>query len=220
MRTLGLAALLAFSAPAVTQVVPPPTPAPVDPARLAAARPVVERLWPLGTYRRMMSATLDRLMNGMIGQMLGMRAGDLAAAGGTKAGAAATLGDATLGDVAKAADPAFDQRMRITVRVMFDEIGRLMGPVEPDVRDALAHALARRFDASELAQLDAFFTTPTGARYASESMLLGTDPEMTAAMAKFLPMFLEAMPGIAKKVEAATAHLPPPPKPAGTEDAK
>ena len=65
---------------------------------------------------------------------------------------------------------------------------------------------------------DRGFATPVGGRYASDSMLLAMEPEMVSAMTKFVPDFMKAMPGIMKKVEKATAHLPPPPKPASIEE--
>jgi hypothetical protein len=40
-----------------------------------------------------------------------------------------------------------------------------------------------------------------------------TDKELMQASFGMMPKIMEAMPAIMKKVEAATAHLPPPPKP-------
>ena len=214
------AALAAGATPAMTQTAPaqqgaPAADLPVDPARLAAARPVVDRVWPLGTFRRVMQSSMDQMTNSMLGAMFDMKASDVAkSAGDGKAAAAA--GTETLGEAARRADPAFDERMRITMRVTTDEMATLMTRIEPDVREALARVMAKRFTAPELGELDRFFATPAGTKYASESMLLATDPEMIGASMKFMPMFLEAMPAIQKKLEAATKHLPPPPKPRRT----
>jgi hypothetical protein len=103
--------------------------------------------------------------------------------------------------------------MKITSRVMFDAMGDLMARFEPEVQGAVAHGLARRFTIAELGELDRFFATAVGARYAVDAMLLAVEPEMVVAMTKFMPEMMKAMPDIMKKVEAATAHLPPPPKP-------
>jgi hypothetical protein len=46
-------------------------------------------------------------------------------------------------------------------------------------------------------------------------MMSFVDPEMVNNMAKIAPTMMQAMPEIMKKVEAATAHLPPPPPPEG-----
>lgn len=214
------AALAAAAAPAVAQTAPaqqalPAADLPVDPVRLAAALPVVDRVWPLGTFRRVMQSSMDQMTNSMLGAMFGIEASDVAKSAGD-AKAAGAAGSETLGEAARRADPAFDERMRITMRVTTDEMAALMTRIEPDVRETLARVMAKRFTAAELGELGRFFATPAGTKYASESMLLATDPEMIGASMKFMPMFLEAMPAIQTKVEAATRHLPPPPKPRRT----
>jgi hypothetical protein len=45
-----------------------------------------------------------------------------------------------------------------------------------------------------------------------------SDPEMMQAMMGQMPKIIEAMPEMMKKVEAATAHLPPLPKPDAAGD--
>jgi hypothetical protein len=226
MKSMILAAALLAPAPVMAQATSPIATAapatPVDPARLTAARPVAVKLWPLGTYKRMMSSTMDRMMDAMMSSMFDMKVSNLAGMAGGDAAETAeakeALGDATMGQMATAADPHFAERTKIATRVMFDEMGTLFAQAEPAVQDAVAHGLARRFTTAELAEISAFFATPVGARYASDSMLLAMEPEMVSAMTKFVPDFMKAMPEIMKKVEKATAHLPPPPKPAVTEE--
>ena len=215
---MTIAAMLALAAPCYAQVpVQPratviPVPAP-DPARLAAARPVIEKVWPLGTYRRMMDGMMGTIMDATLGSMFDMKASDLAGmAGDAQAGAAA--GDRTIGELAGSRDPHVRERMKITMDVMMGDMVGLMTKVEPQVRTALTAAYARQFDVAQLAELDRFFATPTGAVYARESMLLFASPEMTKAMQAFTPELMRAMPGIMAKVGKATAHLPAPPKPA------
>lgn len=218
MKTILLASLLLAPVPALAQATAPARAAPaapaVDPARLAAARPVAARVWPLGTYRRLMAGTMDRMMDAVLGTMFGMKAGDVigAAAGKRSGEAGKALGDATLGEIAGGSDPHFAERMKITTRVLFDEMGGIMAKVEPEVQGAVAHGLARRFTVAELAELDRLFATPLGMRYAADSMLLAIEPEMVGAMVKSIPEFIAVMPGIMGKVAAATAHLPPPPR--------
>jgi hypothetical protein len=216
MKAFALGAALLLAAPVAAQQAPAAAaPVAVDPVRLAAARPVVARLWPLGTYKRLMAATVDKMMNGMLQQMMGMRPGDLGLPADGK-----VPPDKTMGEMAATADPHFTERMQLTTRVMFDEFARLMTPMEPAVQDALAHALARRFRVAELGELERFFATPTGTRFAAEAMLLGTDPEMLGAMMKFAPTIIKEMPGIMARAEAATKHLPPQPAapPANAKD--
>lgn len=217
VRNCVTAAMLLAPLPALAQAAPSAPAASVaapEPARLAAARPVIDRLWPLGTYRRMMDGTMTQLMDAMMNSMFDMKASDMV---GGVAGPEATreMGDRTMGELAESADPHFRERMKITTDTLFAEMLPLMDKFEPAIRDSLTTIYARRFTAAQLADMDRFFATPTGKVYAEQWMMTFVDPEIAKNMAAFVPEFTQAMPAILKKVEAATAHLPPPPKPEG-----
>lgn len=213
MRPILAAALLALSAPAVAQTAPAATataPAPaIDPVRLAAATRIVSQVWPLGTYRRMMDGMMDKVMESTIAGMTGMRLGDMAGAGGASPEARRKLGDETLGQTMAKADPAYRERMSITMKVMTDEIVGMMSDIEPQIQTALARAYANRFTQVQLDDLGRFFATPTGTVYARDAMLISSDPEMVQAMQSFVPALMRRMPAIMEKAKAATAHLPP-----------
>lgn len=215
MRSFIFGVLLASAAPAAGQQVATPAPEtntqPIDPARLALATQTVDFLWPLGTYARVMDEAMDAMMNAMRRSMLNMPVGD--AAKGDGAAAADSGAGMKVRDALAAADPHYEERMRITTRVMMDEMIALMTRVEPDIRAALSRAYAARFTSAQLADMNRFFATPSGRAYARESMAIMMAPEMMAEMGKMTPMMFEAMPRIAQKTQAATAHLPPPPKP-------
>jgi hypothetical protein len=74
MTLAGLALALAF--PLAAQAPPAKaTPAPaVDAARVAAAAPapVIDKLWPVGTYRRMLDGTLSKMMDQIMSSMPGI----------------------------------------------------------------------------------------------------------------------------------------------------
>jgi hypothetical protein len=129
--------------------------------------------------------------------------------------AAAAVKGKTMAEILAEADPNFKERMDITMKVMFTEMGDLMSAIEPTVREALAKIYARKYSAKELADMNSFFATPSGAAFAGNFMATFTDKEMMDASFGMMPKIMEAMPAIMKKVQAATAHLPPPPKPGG-----
>ena len=227
-RILLMAAAIAAT-PVAAQVGPPPAPSPpassppasspgaaqpVEPQRLAAATAVVEYLWPLGTYERMMRGTMDQMMDQMLAPMFDMPMGDIAQGkdedGKTMKPAEAAM---TLREAMAEADPHFQERMKITNRVMMEEMLPIMSRVEPAVRAGLARAYARKFSVEQLGEMSRFFATPAGGAFARESMLLWMDPEIMAAMSGFMPDMLKEMPRIGRKLEEATAHLPPPPAP-------
>ena len=205
--TLALAALLvAAVAPARAQTAAAPASVPViSPARDAAAARVVDRLWPLGTYRRMMDGTMSKMMDSMVSSMFGMKASDLGPGGKTADGK-------TLAQVAEEKDPHFRERMKISMDVMMREMLPVIERIEPSVREALTRIYARDYTEAQLGELDAFLQTPTGQQFGRKWMMSFADPEMTASMSKVMPMLMQAMPGIKAKIEAATAHLPPSPK--------
>ena len=209
------AMLLAGAAPAFAQA---PAPAPtvsvetsVDPQRLAAAKITVDRVWPLGTYERMMRGTFDQVMDATFASMMDLKMEDMLPAGTDLGKADPELLHATMREAMAKYDPHFQERTRITYKVMMDEMIPIMNRMEPDVRETLD----RDRDAEVTADLNRFFDSPTGRAYASEAMLIMTDPEMARTMAGMAPELMKSMPSIMKKVQTATAHLPLPKPPKG-----
>lgn len=198
---LGTALLLAAAPGAHAQT---PATQPVDPARLAAAQKAVAALVPEGVYVRMMRDQYPAMMEVMMREMMGMKGSEFGQP---------DQGGKTMSELARQHDPAFEERMRIMTNVMGQEMGTVMGRMEPGVRAGLSRAFARRFDAAQLADMNAFFMTPSGKAFANDYLLMFADPEMMREMTKLAPEMMRAMPAIMDKVKAATAHLPPPPKP-------
>jgi hypothetical protein len=204
------AAVPAFAQPVAAPASAAPLGAPVDPARLALARTTIDAVWPLGTYARMMNGTMDAMMDNIMQSMFDMKLRDMVptAAAGAKP-LDPKLADATFRQTMAKADPNFQERMRIMNHVMMSEIVPLMSRHEPEIREGMAHAYARKFTAAQLADMNRFFATPSGRFYASESMLTMMDPEIMRTIGSIMPDMMRSMPEIMKKVQAATAHLPP-----------
>ena len=216
MKLLLAAAFLA-AAPAAAQTrpaeAPAPSPAPsdIDPQRLALAGQVVLHVFPEGTYQRVMSTSMEAMMDGMMNSMFDMQMGDILPEGSAQdREAEAELGRKTMRELMAAEDPHFEERLKISNKVLMAEMVPIMSRLEPDVRTGLARAYARRFTADQLSELNRFFSTPAGHAYATESLLLWTDPEIMSLMGKAMPDLMKEMPAIMEKVQAATAHLPLP----------
>lgn len=184
-----------------------------DPARLAAATVAVAALVPEGVYLRMMRDQFPAMMDAVMAGMMGMSASELT--GIPASGDEASL---SMSDMAREHDPAFEERMKITTRVMGEELGTVMGGLEPRIRAGLARAFARKFTVAQLADMNAFFATPSGKLFANEYLMMFVDPDMMREMTSAMPEIVRAMPAMMTKVEAATAHLPPPPKPDADEE--
>jgi len=178
--------------------------------RLASARETVDHVFPAGTYARLMEGTLDTVMNSVMGQIGELPLAQLARMGGLSEEEVAGIGEARLAEIMAIYDPHYDERMQLTMNTMFAGMAGVMGRLEPEMRAGLAEAYAARFTTGELQELNAFFATPAGAHYASESMLIWVDPAVTAKMEAIVPVLVEEMPAVLEKVAAATAHLPEP----------
>lgn len=186
----------------------PAQPEPPAP-RLALARTTVRGLFPDGTYARMMSG----MMHGMIDRFMGLSQADLGVKGKNGKPADTTTMRQQLGKD----DPAFEERMRITERVMNEEFGKIATIIEPRVRDGLAHSMARRFDERQLADINAFLATDSGRAYGAQSMAMWIDPDVMRSVMTAFPEMMKSMPAAMQRLEAETAHLPKPkPKPKAT----
>lgn len=211
MKALSFAVALAVSSTmsAMAQDTPPSAAAPIDADRLTAAQLTAGKLFPDGTYARMMSS-MDGLMDSMMGQIMQMPLADLARMGGVPERDIRNLSKASMKEMMSILDPAFEKRMGIVMKVTMGEMGRIMGPLEPGMRDGLAQAYAKRFTTAELADLNRFFATPTGSAFASDYMMLMMDPAVMNKMMEFVPTLTKEMPAMVQKIAVATADLPKP----------
>lgn len=201
---LTLAPSIALAAP-----VPPQSPAvatskPAEPERLALAREIARAFWPDGMMQEMMSS-MSGMQSGMMKGMFDKTPKDLGVEGGKDS-------DKTLGQVIREKDPHFEERMAITNKVMMEEMGKIMGDLEPQMREAIAGIYAKRFTVGELRDIATFFRTPSGKNFGRQMIPMMADPDYVSAMTAVMPKVMQAMPGIAEKIKKATAHLPEPSK--------
>ncbi len=192
-------------------IAPPATVAaagPVDPARLDVARRIMLRLLPDGTYKTLMGGSMQQMMGRMTEGAYNIPLRTFMDQAGLTPAQKAKIGPGTLGEIMKILDPAFQQRQKLTMDILFAEITTMLSSMEPDLREAMAGAYARKFDLGQLGEIDRFFATPTGSAYAASTMTIMADPAIAARMQSMLPMVLKAMPAIMEKSKAATAGLP------------
>ncbi len=220
MRTAKIAlSLLGLLMPSAGGAVPPPPapqiaqPAAIDPARLAIAERIARRVLPAGGYRRIMAGLGDRIAAMTSGQALDIPLRAFGEAAGMSAVERSKLGPGTLAQIMAIIDPVFAQRQKIITTTMFDGLAEQMSAFEPEIRQGMAEAYARRFDSTELAEIDAFFATPTGTAYAAEALQIANDPAVADRMQAIMPTILKALPALIAQATAATAKLPPPRKP-------
>jgi len=213
-RVAALAFSLSAASAAYAQAAPEPAAAPqaeaapIDPARLEAARKAVTYIFPAGTYARMMDRTVNSIMQPMMDSVGKLPLRDLAAMGGVSEEKLAAMPEGTLEEAMSILDPAFKERTSAAMPIMFKAMGGLFSEFEPAMQEGLSRAYARQFDVRQLAELNAFFATPTGSTYASNSMLVFTDPEIMSSMQALVPVMMKRMPDIMKTVEEELKKFP------------
>jgi hypothetical protein len=189
-------------------------PAQPDPApeRLALSRVTVQGLFPDGTYGQLM----DGMLGGIADRVLDMSEADFGAKGKDgKPASKATLREAALKD-----DPHFEARLRIMEKVIGEEMAKIARIVEPKLREGLARSMARRFEAKQLTDINAFLATDSGRAFGKESMAMWVDSDVMRAMVASFPEIITVMPDAMKRLEAETAHLPKPKKDEAKKAAK
>lgn len=181
----------------------------LGPAQIEAARPVIAKLFPEGTYRRMMGENMSGMIDSMLGSALALPVADIARMSGQSADTIAQMDEGTLQEAMAIIDPHFRQRTKSGMDAMMGVMADMMDGYEPRVRDALTRAYARRFSLAQLEELNSFFSTPTGSAYAAESMMIFMDKEIIAEMQALMPDMMKQMPDLVEKAEKATASIPP-----------
>lgn len=159
MKVMAAGLALLASVPAAAQLAPAPQAAPApDPARLKAARALLDLLMP--------PATREQMIGGMMTPML--------------ANIQRGFSDNPAFARAIGADPQ--------MKAMFDsfmqrQLARTTETIRaglPGMIEAMTRAYARRFDVAQLDELRRFFGTPTGQAYMREGLTIMADPDVAA----------------------------------------
>lgn len=185
---------------------------PEQEARMPAAIRLVDQAFPAGTYRKMMETSLDPMTKMLNESFLEYPKAEIAEMAGLDLVDVEALDERALSEIMAILDPAFEERGRLSNTVMSEMMIEVAEAIEPAYRQGLARAYAVRFSESELADIAMFFATPTGRKYAPESVLLYSDPQVMSVMGEAMPAFIERIPTLAKDLETRVAHLPAPRK--------
>ena len=176
--------------------------------RLPIAQKVVSKLFPEGTYAKMMQDSMQPMMQGMLGDLAGKPAISLMKLTGLGMSDLAALDETQLEQAAALLDPAADERNAAMGEVTVAMITDVMNQIEPAYRAGLTRAYAVRFSEAELADLDGFFSTKTGGRYAGESFLIFADPQVMSAMNDMMPAMMEMMPTMMGQMAEVAERYP------------
>lgn len=183
-------------------------------ARLPQASAVAASLVPEGVYGEMMGQMMDSFLSPILEMAEsdggGMSAGDLAQFTGLSWEALEGLSPEERIELTQMFDPVYETRSRAQFDMIVGTANTVFATLEPGVRDGLAKAYASRFETNELAALNAFFATPVGAKYAAQSLVINTDPQVISGMMQSIPTLLQELPVLLESIEEAETGLPEP----------
>ena len=178
----------------------PPGPAP-DPARLAAARGTFDVMWPKGALGTMYMT----LISGMIDHGLELHETDLAEITGKPSDP--RVSTLTFRQMLTAKDGRFDQKLTTFRQILGKEIGKISDVIDPALREGMARSMARRFDARQIADVNAFLATPSGHAFGQQAMQLWMDPDVMRGMVAAMPELVKIGPDMAKDMQAAVMTM-------------
>jgi len=174
--------------------------------RLPVANRLVAKMIPEGAMGEMM----DTMMSGMLGPMMAMGPTGAATTIAKQIGTpvALDLTDEQAGELASLFDPAWAERQKREAAMIPVMMKEVLGLMEPGMRKAMAELYAIRFSDGELSEIDAFFSTGTGGKYARESFLMASDPRIMAATMESLPALMGVIGGLEARMAESMADLP------------
>ena len=176
-------------------------------ARLPAATALIDKIIPTGTMGELMSGVFD----GMLGPLMALKQADnsppLAELLGLPEYRLATLDAEAKARAAAMLDPDWQERKDRMAEAMPQALAVMMTAMEPSLKSAMSEMYAVSFDDAELRDIDAFFSTASGAAYARKSFSMASDPRYVGAIMQALPAALAGIGDMQAQLEAATADL-------------
>jgi hypothetical protein len=181
---------------------------PEEEARLESAMIVVTKLFPEGTYARMMEESMAPMLEGMMGGLGGSPAIALTGLTGIDPITLNAIEDDKLDAALALLDPAAAERNAAMGEAMFSLISEVVVEIEPAYRAGLARAYAVRFTEAELSDLATYFSTSVGQKYAAESFLIFADPQVMSSMNEVMPAMMQRMPSMFEMMGEVGAEFP------------
>ena len=178
--------------------------------RLPAASALIDTMMPEGFYAEMMESMVEPMLAPMLSMLSGEQGARMVLTSRLALDAQAI--DALPGEeameLAQLLDPGFAGRGEVLEGFLTGMMVDMGSAIEPGFRSGLARAYAVRFDEAQLADIAAFFATPTGRVYATESFRLNADPQVMAASMQAMPAMMQQMAGMEEDIKVAMAELP------------
>lgn len=175
-------------------------------ARLPLARTIVGKMVPEGTLGEMMGGMFDGIFEPIMEMATSNPKGDVAKMLGVESHELDVTEEQAI-ELATILDPVWKERNSLMASTMPELMKEMMQVMEPPMRTALAEAYAVHFTNTELADIDAFFSTESGLSFARKSFTMSSDPRIIGATMKAMPAMMESFGDLEARMEEATAQL-------------
>lgn len=180
---------------------------PEQEARLPAAKRIIALVIPEGTMAKMMGSMFDDMLSPMMQMAPAPSQSTIAKGIGVSVGEL-TLSDEDAADIASIFDTAWAERQDRQMSVFPQIMTEIMSTMEPGMREVMSELYAIKFNESDLAAIEAFFSTETGAKYASESFAMASDPRVMSASMEMMPALMGALGDMEARMAEAVEDLP------------
>ena len=180
---------------------------PEQEARLPLARELMRQVLPDGAMQEMIASTFDGVMSPLI---VMANADATAALNGVLGYRSLELGldEAAAEEVLAITDPSWRERNEATNSAAQAMVLDTMTRMEPVMRNVMAELYAINFHDTQLADIAAFYATPSGEAFARQSYTMAGDPRIMAAMFSEPELIFGPMMEMPAALEEATASLP------------
>ena len=182
---------------------------PIDPALLSKGERIAGAVVPKGSYRKIMAETFSKVVEPMMEGIDAMPLSTIAAFAGVGEEDIKLKEGATLADLMAIVDPYFKQRNRAMMSKITEIMIDLSDDIEPSIRQGMARAYARRFEADDLEAVAQFYETEAGAKVAGESLSIFASPEVMSASMEMMPKFMERFFGVIEEITKGSEDIPP-----------
>lgn len=180
---------------------------PEQEARVPLGQEMAGHIMPEGSFAAAMNDTVAPMMTMVMGEMASDPRTRLGEISGVATEDLARLEDAAAQEALDIFDPQYALRSERLSGAMVMMIGKLLSAIEPAYREAMARALAVRFEEGEMRELLTFFGTPLGGKFAAQSFLVQYDPRMMGVMEAMGPAFIKIMPEMMQELDAIETEL-------------
>ncbi len=177
-------------------------------SRLPQATRIVSLMIPEGSLAELMGSMFDELIGPMM-QIEGGASSTTVAEGIGVEPYELQLTDEQAAEAASIFDTAWAERRDREAEVFPKIMANMMGVMEPGMRKAMSELYAINFTQQELDDIEAFFTTESGASFARKSFTMSSDPRIVAATMESMPAILQSFTEMEAQMTQATADLPP-----------